>query len=103
MTSAGAPRTLAALRRTVGADRAEHAALATVHLVQAVTQIVTIQQCPVLKAAPHLVQQVSVLPDGPQLTEQVTDRVHTAHVQQQPGGVPGDGHDAQRPNGCRRR
>jgi hypothetical protein len=70
--------------------------LATAHLVQAVTQIITIRQCRVLKAAPHLVQQVPVLPGGPQLTEQVTDRVHAAYVQQQPGGVPGDGQDARR-------
>src|ERR1700683_1076207 len=95
-TSADQGVRVVAYRSSSLARRAEYAALATAHLVQAVTQIVAIQQCRVLKAAPRLVQQVPVLPGGPQLTEQVTDRVHAAHVQQQPGGVPGDGQDARR-------
>jgi len=46
-------------------DRAEHAALAAAHLVQAFTQVVTIQQRRVLKTAPHLIEQIPVLPGGP--------------------------------------
>ncbi len=36
------PRTLAALRSARGGDRAEHTALATAHLVQAVAQVLAI-------------------------------------------------------------
>ena len=66
MTSVGTSRTLPAVLRPVRGARTQDAALTAAHLVQALAQIVTIQQGRVLKAAPDLVQQVSVLPRRPQ-------------------------------------
>jgi hypothetical protein len=50
--------------------RAERTPLTAAHLIQALPQIIAIQQRRIGQAPPHLVQQIPVLPGGPQLADQ---------------------------------
>lgn len=72
------------------ANRAEHSPLAAAHLLEALTEVRTLQQCRIAETAPHLIEQVPVLTECPQIANDMADHVDALHVKQQTGGSLGD-------------
>jgi hypothetical protein len=60
----------------------KYPALATAQLAEAFAEVVSVGECVVVEAVPHLVEQIPIPAGRPQLADQVTDLVHTHDVQQ---------------------